>query len=84
MMGHNIRFKAVIWKIIPRLFLLPFISGALAKYTGPKGSIGCMTWEDSGLTVWMHIQQRSYSFEVKMVRQCLRVLVQEAVIISPF
>ena len=25
MMGHNIRFKGVIWKIIPKLTLYPFL-----------------------------------------------------------
>ena len=29
MMGHNICFKGVIWKIIPKLSFLPFLSGAL-------------------------------------------------------
>ena len=32
MMGHNIHFKGVIWKIIPKLFLLPlliFSTGAI-------------------------------------------------------
>ena len=25
MMGHNISFKGLIWKLIPKLFLLPFL-----------------------------------------------------------
>ena len=29
LMGHNLCFKEVIWKIIPKLSLLPFLSGAL-------------------------------------------------------
>ena len=28
MMGHNLRFNRVIWKIIPKLSLYPFLSGA--------------------------------------------------------
>ena len=31
MMGHKIRFKGKIWKIIPKLSLLPFLSGALVE-----------------------------------------------------
>ena len=29
MRGHNIGFKGVIWKIIPKLSFLPLLSGAL-------------------------------------------------------
>ena len=31
LMGHNLCFKEVIWRIIPKLSLLPFLSGALFK-----------------------------------------------------
>ena len=31
MMCHNIHFKGVIWKIIPKLSLYPSLSGALSK-----------------------------------------------------
>ena len=29
MMGHNIYLKGILWKIIPKLSLLPLLSGAL-------------------------------------------------------
>ena len=34
-MGHNICYKGVIWKIIPKLILLPFDAGALVQSAGP-------------------------------------------------
>ena len=33
MMGHNISFKGVIWNIIPKLSLYPFLSGALLFFS---------------------------------------------------
>ena len=41
MIGHNIRFKGVIWKIIPKLFLLLLLSGALWNCTG-CGLLSCI------------------------------------------
>ena len=36
MMGYNICFKEVIWKIIPKMSLLPFLSGVMTgHYTSP-------------------------------------------------
>ena len=35
MMGHNRRFKGVIWKIIPKLSLLPFLTWSFANSADP-------------------------------------------------
>ena len=37
MLGLNIHFKGVLWEIIPKLFLYPFLSGALIQCD----SLGC-------------------------------------------
>ena len=43
MMGHNIRFEVEIWKIIPKLFLSPLLSGALCIDLPKKNNFVCKT-----------------------------------------
>ena len=39
MMGHNIRFKGLIWKIIPKLFLLPLFEALLVHFGETAGGV---------------------------------------------
>ena len=43
MMGHNIHFDGVIWKIIPKLSLLPLLFGALKNDTVAENLVSIVT-----------------------------------------
>ena len=47
MMGSNISFKGVLWKIIPKLSLSPLLSGAMITVTVLKIEQFCICVKDS-------------------------------------